>query len=83
MPTDDFTADREKRRLTRVIEGLRSTDRDRLLPLVDRMADELRRQRRTLEWVRESLEHLQLDVSYLLFDLEATRRERDDLLGKD
>lgn len=37
----------------------------------------LRRQR-IIEIVQDSLAQLRLDVKYLVFDLEATRRERDD-----
>ena len=32
--------------------------------------------------LNESLEDLQLLIKYLLFDLEATKRERDQLMGK-
>lgn len=37
-----------------------------------------RRRRRILHLVQEALGQLRLDMKYLLFDLEATRRERDD-----
>lgn len=33
---------------------------------------------RILALVRAALEQLRLDMKYLVFDLEATRRERDD-----
>ena len=32
-----------------------------------------------LREIRESLAELRLDLKYLMFDLEVTRRERDDL----
>jgi hypothetical protein len=35
------------------------------------------RRRRTLFLVQEALSQLRLDLKYLMFDLEATRRERD------
>ncbi|MDD5025978.1 MAG: hypothetical protein PHH13_01225 [Candidatus Peribacteraceae bacterium] len=38
------------------------------------------RRRHTLDQIREVLEQLRLDMKYLIFDLEATRRERDDAL---
>jgi hypothetical protein len=36
-----------------------------------------KRRRRILALVQESLSQLRLDMKYLVFDLEATRRERD------
>jgi hypothetical protein len=45
----------------------------------------LNRKRRVIEMVNSSLGQLRLDMKYLMFDLEATRRERDELkreLGK-
>jgi len=38
-----------------------------------------RRRRRILNLVQEALSQLRLDMKYLVFDLEATRRERDSL----
>ena len=43
-------------------------------------ADENRKSVLTL--VRSSLGQVRLDMKYLMFDLEATRRERDELRGK-
>lgn len=37
------------------------------------------RRRRILSLVQEALSQLRLDVKYLMFDLEVTRRERDAL----
>jgi hypothetical protein len=41
-------------------------------------------ERRTslLNLVQEALSQLRLDMKYLVFDLEATRRERDDAYAK-
>ena len=36
------------------------------------------RRRRILNLVQEALSQLRLDMKYLIFDLEATRRERDE-----
>ena len=36
-----------------------------------------RRRRRILSLVQDALSQLRLDMKYLVFDLEATRRERD------
>lgn len=38
-----------------------------------------RRRRKILNLVQEALSQLRLDMKYLVFDLEATRRERDAL----
>ena len=35
---------------------------------------------RLLRIAQEAVDQLQLDVKYLQFDLEATRRERDELM---
>ncbi len=44
-----------------------------------KVADCFRRRQRILKLVQETLSQLRLDVKYLLFDLEATRDERDEL----
>ncbi len=56
--------------------------RSRLQPLVMRVAESTRRRRRILNLVQEALGQLRLDMKYLIFDLEATRRERDELLRR-
>jgi hypothetical protein len=40
------------------------------------------RRRRILSLVQDALSQLRLDMKYLMFDLEATRRERDDYFSK-
>ncbi len=44
-----------------------------------RVVDSVRRRRRILSLVQEALSQLRLDIKYLMFDLEVTRRERDEL----
>ena len=51
--------------------------RDRLVPLCDRVCHFTRLQARLIKIAQDAVDQLQLDVKYLLFDLEATRRERD------
>ena len=53
--------------------------RSRLEPLMFRVVDSTKRRRRILNLVQEALSQLRLDMKYLVFDLEATRRERDAL----
>ncbi len=54
----------------------------RVEPLVNRVLDNAKRRRRILSLVQDALGQLRLDMKYLTFDLEATRRERDDFRQK-
>lgn len=45
----------------------------------NRVVDSVRRRRRILALVQEALAQLRLDIKYLMFDLDVTRRERDEL----
>jgi hypothetical protein len=47
-------------------------------PLFAQVVESTRRRRHILNLVQDALSQLRLDMKYLLFDLEATRRERDD-----
>ncbi|MEN0110029.1 MAG: transcriptional regulator [Planctomycetota bacterium] len=49
-----------------------------LLPLLEHVVESTGRRRRILSLVQDALGQLRLDMKYLMFDLEATRRERDD-----
>jgi len=49
-----------------------------LAPLIDAVVESTKRRRRILTLVQDALGQLRLDMKYLMFDLEATRRERDD-----
>jgi hypothetical protein len=64
--------------LARAVEELPATYRHQLEPLLDRVIEGTTRRRRILLMVQDVLSQLRLDMKYLLFDLEATRRERDD-----
>jgi hypothetical protein len=54
--------------------------REKMLPLCDRAGQYIRLQNKLLRMAQETVEQLQLDVKYLTFDVEATRRERDELI---
>jgi hypothetical protein len=43
------------------------------------VVDSVRRRRRILALVQDALSQLRLDIKYLMFDLEVTRKERDAL----
>lgn len=68
--------------LTQAIEQLPVEHRIRLLPALRRVTESSVRRRRILTLVQEALGQLRLDMKYLVFDLEATRRERDEFLQK-
>ena len=63
--------------LSRVVSELSNADRVRLEPIVQRVIESTQRRKRILRLVQEALSQLRLDMKYLMFDLEATRRERD------
>jgi hypothetical protein len=52
--------------------------RKTILPVFDRVKESTLRRRRILNLVQDALSQLRLDMKYLMFDLEATRRERDE-----
>ncbi len=48
-------------------------------PVIQKVIEGTGRRKRLLGLVQEALSQLRLDMKYLMFDLEATRRERDAL----
>ena len=46
------------------------------------VVESTKRRRRILTLVQDALSQLRLDMKYLMFDLEATRRERDEYKQK-
>jgi hypothetical protein len=75
--TDDLP--REIIDLARHIAALPSDMQSDLEMAYNRVVDSVRRRRRILSLVQEALSQLRLDIKYLMFDLEVTRRERDEL----
>ena len=65
--------------LEAAVSGLPPEYRDRITPIMTRVTESTWRRRRILTLVQEALGQLRLDMKYLMFDLEATRRERDSL----
>jgi hypothetical protein len=63
--------------LGEAIAGLPASQREALSHMYARVAESTRRRRRILHLVQDALSQLRLDMKYLAFDLEATRRERD------
>jgi hypothetical protein len=76
--------------LQKVIELLPAEHRLLVQPVFQRVVESTNRRRKILQLVQESIGQLRLDMKYLVFDLEATRRERDtyqqqvaELMGED
>ena len=63
--------------LSQLIAALPADKRAGIEPVLERVLESTRRRRRILTLVQEALSQLRLDMKYLVFDLEATRRERD------
>ena len=60
------------------VEELPQEYQAQLQPSLDRVVEYTRRLRRILNLIQEALSQLRLDMKYLMFDLESTRRERDE-----
>ena len=65
--------------LCAAVAALPSEHRQHVEHILVRVTESTRRRRRILTLVQEALAQLRLDMKYLMFDLEATRRERDAL----
>lgn len=74
--TQDLPRDVED--LLAVVQSLPIEFRQQVEPALSRVVDSTLRRRRILSLVQDALSQLRLDMKYLMFDLEATRRERDD-----
>ena len=80
LSTDDIP--REVLDLADAIRLLPAEHRQMIEPFLARVVDTNRRRRRILSLVQDALSQLRLDMKYLAFDLEATRRERDEFRRK-
>ena len=69
---------RELIELGRAIAALPEHQFRDLEPAYIRVVECVRRRRRILELVQEALSQLRLDIKYLMFDLDLTRKERDE-----
>jgi predicted enzyme involved in methoxymalonyl-ACP biosynthesis len=61
------------------ISTLPASERDKLTKLADETRARHERLRQTVSSLQESLDYLRLSIKYLVFDLEATRRENSYL----
>lgn len=78
--TDDLPADVIE--LGNVLASLPVEYQRLVEPIFSRVVESTKRRRRILNLVQDALGQLRLDMKYLMFDLEATRRERDDYRRK-
>jgi len=65
--------------LAKQIAALPTDMQPNLEDVYNRVVDSIHRRRRILGLVQEALSQLRLDIKYLMFDLEVTRNERDEL----
>jgi hypothetical protein len=70
---------REMIDLAKEIAKLPAEQQPGLEAAYNRVIETVNRRRRILSLVQEALSQLRLDIKYLMFDLEVTRRERDEL----
>jgi hypothetical protein len=64
--------------LITAVQRLPESQRNQLQQPLNRVVEYTRRRRRILNLIQEALSQLRMDMKYLMFDLEATRRERDE-----
>ena len=63
--------------LISTVQSMPEQYRKQLEQPLNRVVEYTRRRRRILNLIQEALSQLRMDMKYLMFDLEATRRERD------
>lgn len=79
LPERDDELPRELIDLARQIASLPPVYQPGLEVAFNRVVDGVRRRRRILSLVQEALAQLRLDIKYLMFDLDVTKKERDQL----
>ncbi len=80
--TSDSQLPHDLEELLVAIQELPSEHRQRIDPVFARVLRSTKRRRKILSLVQDALGQLRLDMKYLMFDLEATRRERDEFRRK-
>jgi hypothetical protein len=63
--------------LIQAIDSLPLQYREQVSAPLQKVVEYTKRRRKILDLIQEALSQLRLDLKYLMFDLEATRRERD------
>ena len=76
---DEATFQRKLTELVTEISTLPSSERGKLEALAQETQERHQKLRQTVTNLQESLDYLRLSIKYLVFDLEATRRENSYL----
>lgn len=82
LPDHDDDLPQELLTLGREVAAVTGPRQRELADAYEQVVVAMRRRRRILALVQEALAQLRLDIKYLMFDLEATRAERDALRQK-
>ena len=78
---DDNVLENELYQLVKDIGGVPGSQRDKLLTLTKQTASYHKQLKKNVNSLHELLGYLKVVVKYLVFDLEATRRENTHLRG--
>ena len=78
-PLEDDVLPQELVELGREVAAATGPGQAALHRAYEQVVESVLRRRRILNLVQEGLSQLRLDIKYLMFDLEATRAERDAL----
>lgn len=73
MSEQDFTS--KLTELMSEISALPATEKEKLTKMADQTRQSHERARKTMSSLQDNLDYLRLSIKYLVFDLEATRRE--------
>ena len=76
---NEETFQRKLAELIAEIATLPDGDRDKLELLAEQTRERHRQLKETVNSLQESIDFVRLSIKYMLFDLEATRRENDKL----
>lgn len=70
---------RELAELGQLIQALPGPNQPELALAFQQIVESVKRRHKILVLVQEALSQLRLDIKYLMFDLDVTRKERDEL----
>lgn len=76
--SDTETLPAEITELQAAVDALPSAYQANINAALERVIESTQRRRRILNLVQDALSQLRMDLKYLIFDLDATRRERDE-----
>ena len=76
---DEAAFEKKMDELVKEIKGLPDPQRKELITLVKNTGKTHDKLRKSMDQLQESLDYLRVCVKYLLFDLDATRRENEGL----